>query len=55
MELFGRKWTKDEILRKVGDISQIGGIRLMELQEGNEKGVISLKCAPAADCVPLFY
>jgi len=39
MELFGRKWTKDEILRKVGDISQIGGIRLMELQEGNEKGV----------------
>lgn len=39
MELFGRKWTKDGLLKKVGDISQIGGIRLMELREGNEKGV----------------
>jgi hypothetical protein len=39
MELFGKKITKNELLKRVGDISQIGGIRLMELQEGREKGV----------------
>jgi len=39
MNLFGKKYKKEEILRKVGDISQVCGIRLMELQEGNEKGV----------------
>ena len=39
MELFGKEHKKEEILKKVGDISQICGIRLMELKEGNEKGV----------------
>jgi len=39
MEIFGKKYSKAEILKKVGDISQIAGIKLSELKEGNEKGV----------------
>lgn len=39
MELFGKEYNKNDILRKVGDISQICGVRLMQLQEGREKGV----------------
>lgn len=39
MKLFARKYKKEEILKKVGDISQVCGVRFMELQEGAEKGV----------------
>lgn len=37
--LHGKKITRKELLEKVGDISQVGGIKLAEFQDGNEKGV----------------
>jgi len=37
--IFGRDYTKKEILTRVGDISQIAGIRLAELSDGKERGV----------------
>jgi hypothetical protein len=38
-KLFGRTWTKDEILAYVGDVSVLGGIRLAELADGPGRGV----------------
>lgn len=37
-KLYGRNYTKEELLRRVGDISQVGGVRLGELGDGNERG-----------------
>jgi hypothetical protein len=37
--LFGRQWTRQELLTHVGDISQLGGIRLVTLADGPERGV----------------
>ncbi|MEM0011439.1 MAG: aldose 1-epimerase family protein [Candidatus Bathyarchaeia archaeon] len=46
MRFAGKSWTKEEILRRVGDISQIGGARLVELGEGRERGVraVDFRC-----------
>ncbi len=38
-ELFGKKWKKDELLRQIGDISQVADIRLAELSDGPGRGV----------------
>jgi Domain of unknown function (DUF4432) len=38
-ELFGRHWGRSELLERVGDVSQVGGARLVELAEGPEAGV----------------
>ena len=37
--LFGRHWTRQELMERVGDISQLGGIRTSTLNDGNENGV----------------
>ncbi len=37
--LFGREYTRDELLKRIGDISQLGGIKPIELVNGNERGV----------------
>ena len=37
--LYGKKVMRKELLKRVGDISQIAGVRIYELTEGNEKGV----------------
>src|SRR5260370_1256249 len=39
MKLFGHAYTRQEILRKVGSISQIGGIRTYTLNDGASSGV----------------
>jgi len=39
LELFDKNYTKEEILNYVGDISQLGGIRSYEFNEGLSKGV----------------
>jgi Domain of unknown function (DUF4432) len=39
VELYGRHWTRAELLKRVGDISQVGGVRLVTLAEGPEAGV----------------
>lgn len=38
-KLFGRNWTRHELMERVGDISQLGGIRTVTLNDGNENGV----------------
>jgi hypothetical protein len=37
--LFGRSWSAPELLERVGDISQLGGARLVTFAEGPEAGV----------------
>lgn len=37
--LFGRRWTRQELLTYVGDLSQVGGIRPVTLADGPERGV----------------
>ncbi|MCC6444400.1 MAG: aldose 1-epimerase family protein [Armatimonadetes bacterium] len=37
--LYGREYTRAELLARVGDISQLAGTRVCELQEGMEAGV----------------
>lgn len=37
--LWGRDWTREELEQRVGDIGQIGGVRLIELADGKERGV----------------
>lgn len=37
--LFGREYTKKEVLTRVGDISQLGGVKPVELASGNKRGV----------------
>jgi hypothetical protein len=38
-QLFGQHWTRAALLERVGDISQLGGARLITFAEGPEKGV----------------
>ena len=37
--LFGKRYTRDELLRKIGRIEQVAGLRLYELEDGSERGV----------------
>ncbi|MHB8277244.1 MAG: aldose 1-epimerase family protein [Candidatus Humimicrobiaceae bacterium] len=39
MHIFGKDLGKEELLKKVGDISQLGGIKLYEFIDGLERGV----------------
>ncbi len=39
MHIFGKDLKKEELLKKVGDISQLGGIKLYEFIDGAERGV----------------
>jgi hypothetical protein len=39
VELFGRHWTRAELLEHVGDVSQLGGARRLTFAEGPEAGV----------------
>lgn len=37
MKLFGRTLTVDEVRRRVGNMDQLAGIRLVQLEDGNER------------------
>src|SRR5690349_12268545 len=37
--LYGRSWSRSELLERVGDVSQLGGARLVTFVEGPEAGV----------------
>jgi hypothetical protein len=39
IKLFGTEYSKDELLKRVGDISQIAGVRQVTLGDGPERGV----------------
>ncbi len=38
-ELFGKSYCRKELVRRIGNLSQIGGTRIYELSDGPEKGV----------------
>ena len=40
--LFGREYTRQELLQRVGAVSQLGGTRRYELADGGEKGVAAV-------------
>ncbi len=40
--LFGRMYTKEQLLARTGDISQIAGVRMFEFSEGPQKGDAAL-------------
>jgi Domain of unknown function (DUF4432) len=42
--LWGREWTREELLARVGRLEQIAGIRLVEGADGAERGVRLLRC-----------
>jgi hypothetical protein len=37
--LFGKPYTKEELLRHVGDVSQVGGVQIKTLDDGPARGV----------------
>lgn len=37
--LFGKEYSKESLLKHVGDLSQVAGIRMMQLNDGFESGV----------------
>jgi len=39
--LFGQDWTRAALLERVGDVSQVGGARLIRFAEGPESGVLA--------------
>ena len=39
MEIFGKKYSKIELLKKVGDVSQLGGVKLYEFSDGAAKNL----------------
>ena len=41
VDLFGRRWTRNALLEHVGDISQVGGVRLVTFVEGPERDVLA--------------
>ena len=38
MEVFGKRISKDYLMKRVGDTSQVAGARLYELAEGKARG-----------------
>jgi hypothetical protein len=43
--LWGRRWTREELLARVGRLEQVAGIRLVEGGDGAERGVRMLRCS----------
>jgi len=38
-KLFGHEYTRDQLMRRIGAVSQVGGVRLSEGRDGRAKGV----------------
>ena len=36
--LFGKEWTRKDLLRRIGRLQQVGGVTLCELDQGKERG-----------------
>ncbi|MBZ5665481.1 MAG: aldose 1-epimerase family protein [Acidobacteriia bacterium] len=43
VNLFGRAWTREELIEHVGDISQLGGVRNVIFSDGSENGVRAIE------------
>ena len=51
MEVFGKKINKNEVIKKIGDISQLGGISSFNYNDGVSKGIraFNIKCVSGID------
>ena len=38
-KLYGQVFSRSDLMRRIGDISQVAGVRSHQLSNGNEKGV----------------
>ena len=38
-ELFGQRWSRAELERRIGHLSQLGGVRLLASDNGPSRGV----------------
>jgi len=47
MRLWGQEWSKAELLKRVGAVSQLGGITRFEYCDGKSKGVMALRVKTA--------
>lgn len=43
VHLYGRQYSRQELLARIGDISQIGGVKGLRLAEGNEEGTFAIQ------------
>lgn len=48
MRLWGKDWSRHELLERVGSVSQLGGITAFEYSDGKAKGVRALRVRTAA-------
>src|ERR1700729_2390178 len=48
VELWGRQWTRQQLLARVGRLDQIAGVQLTEAADGAERGVRLLRFATGA-------
>ena len=48
VELWGRHWTRPELLARVGRLDQMAGVQLTEAADGAERGVRLLRFATGA-------
>ena len=46
--LYGRDWTRSELLRHVGRLDQVAGVRLVTLEDGPRVASVSSSSAPVA-------
>ncbi|MHB8279268.1 MAG: hypothetical protein ACYDIA_16685 [Candidatus Humimicrobiaceae bacterium] len=56
MNIFGKDLSKNEIIKKIGDISQLGGIKSYEFSDGKAKGIraVDLKSPCGIDMTVLL-
>ena len=52
--LFGKTYTREQLLRRVGDVAQVGGPRAIGLQDGNQRGIRAVDCATEPSTMPLM-
>jgi len=43
VNLFGRNWKRGELMRRVGNLDQVGGVRRIVLDDGSSQGVTALE------------
>ena len=58
VELFGKKWSQVELLQRVGDVTQLGGARLITFADGPEAGVraAEVRLVETVPCgYPIFF
>jgi hypothetical protein len=49
--LFGQWYTREQLLRRVGHISQVGGVQLLAAEDGPARGVRPLEFRTGTDLV----